>query len=84
MSIPYVPYRFDDGEILDVEEVNANLRKLRADITREMDARYTYSTLHFPLDGIVNTDASGVRTFWIRRPAAGRAVEVIGYELSIY
>lgn len=84
MSIAYIPYRHDDGEALDVEELNANLRKLASDIKREMDARYTYSVIDFSLDGMTDADNAAARKFYIRRPASGYAAEIIGFELVIY
>lgn len=85
MTIPTTPRRFEnDGGNLDMEAVNDNFEAIAANIKRNLDARYTYSELHFDLDGVTNASAAVLRAFAIRRPAAGRGVEVCGVEVVIY
>jgi hypothetical protein len=85
MTVPFVPHAFIDGENLDVEKVNDNLEAIAGQIRRNLGARYTYGPpMIFPLDGVAASDAAVLRQFAIRRPAAGRAVEIVGMEVVLY
>lgn len=85
MSAAIVPRRFVDLTNLDPEDVNANLYGLALDIKKNLDRRYTYSSIKLDLAGI--TDASDVtlRTLPVRRPSSSsHNVHVIGAELVLY
>ena len=84
MSLPLVPFRFADVSNLDAEEVNANLLAIQRDADRDLDHRYTRSSLRFDLTGMTSADALVLRQFFVRRPGASNAVEVESVELTIY
>ena len=81
---PIVPFIPITGRNLDVDEVNGNLSAIATNINRNLRKRYTPSRLVFPWDGITDASDVSLRTFRIRRPAAGRAVEITGVELVLY
>lgn len=81
----YTPNRFLAGAVVDAEVVNDNLRALASRSKRNQGARYTYSCLTFPLDGIVNTDGVAVRSFVVDVPStiAGFKFTVDAVELVV-
>ncbi len=86
MSKAWQPRTFRTGSIVDVEDVNDNLRGLERDIRRSQDRRYTYCPVIIPLDGMVDTDPANVRTILMPPPLAGSGyrVEYVGFEVVLY
>jgi hypothetical protein len=82
--IATIPHRFVTATNLDVEKINDNLEAGARAIQDNLDKRYTYSQLFFPVDGITDASAEVLRAFAIRRPGANNAVEVCGVEVVIY
>lgn len=82
--IPMMPHRFITSTNLDMERINDNLEAGARDVNRNLDQRYTYSTISFPLDGITNASATVLRQLAIRRPGTNNAVEITGVEVCIY
>lgn len=74
----YTPNRFLAGAVVDAEVVNDNLRALASRSKLNQGARYTYSCLTFPLDGVVNTDGAAVRSFVVAVPST-----IVGFTFSV-
>lgn len=80
--IPFVPYTFRTGGIVDVEHVNGNLQQMSSDVGRNLSRRYTYCQTIVPLIGMVNTDTEAARTVFFRDPTA--AIDLVAVEAVIY
>ena len=78
------PRIFLDGENLNPEPVNENLRSIAAALDDNRARRYTYGEVRLPLAGVTNASAAVLREIAMRRPGASRAVEVVGVEVAIY
>ena len=82
---PIVPFVPVTSRNLDLDEVNGNLAAIAGNVNRNLRKRYTRPPpLIYPWDGITDASDASLRRFYIRRPAAGRAVEITGVELVLY
>lgn len=84
MSISLVPNRFVTATNLDPEAINDNLEALAADIQRNLDKRYTYSSFDLNLDGVTNASAQVLRELAIRLVSSAEPWEVFMVEFYIY
>lgn len=84
MTIAMVPHRFTTDQNADMERLNDNLEAGARDVGRNLDRRYTYSSLSFPVDGVADTDATALRSLNLRRPGTNNAVEVFAVEMYLY
>jgi hypothetical protein len=83
-GVDIVPWKFENGQILDVERLNDNAEAIVRAIRRNQEHRYFDSFVVVPLDGVTNASATVVRQVPLRRSADARAFEVIGIEAVIY
>lgn len=84
MSVPMQLHRFVTLTNLDCERINDNLEQSAGDVNDNLDNRYTYSVLHFNLDGVTNASTAVLRELAIRRPGTNNGVEVWAVEFYIY
>lgn len=84
MTIAHVPHRFVDATNFDPESVNDNLEAISRQVQRNLDKRYTYSSVPFPLDGITDASAEVLRQIALRRVSANAAIEVCSFEVVLY
>lgn len=83
--IPMMPHRYLNAQNLDMERINDDLEAGARDVNRNLDKRYTYSTLRFPLDGMTQVEGGGVQCrVSIRRPGVSNVVEISAVEISVY
>lgn len=82
--IPLLPNRLRDGDNIEVDAINDDLRALARDIELERQRRYVRSTCVFDLTGMTSADDVSLRKFYVRRFGVDNSLEIEGVELVIY